>query len=136
NRVSRVNVASGALTHFDLNAGYSPSSFTSLNKTNALAQPTALVFLPSGTNFYVAAFGSDRIARVDAASGAVLARIELCPTAAGSAADARNKRGTRGLALNPGVALYAMNRIANTLSVIELAGENGWQPIPLRRIDP
>jgi YVTN family beta-propeller protein len=136
NRVSRVNVTSGALTHFDLNPGYSPASFTLLNKTNALAQPTALAFLPAGTSFYLAAFGSDRIARVDAASGAVLARIELCPTATGSAADPRNKRGTRGLALNPGVALYAMNRLANTISVIELAGETVWREIPVGSHDP
>lgn len=136
NRVSRVNIASGALTHFDLNSGYDPASFTLLNKTNALAQPTAIVFETNGASCYVAAFGSDRVARVDAASGNVLARVELCPTAAGSAADARNKRGTRGLALKSGVALYALNRLANTISVIELAGLTVAKEIPIGSYDP
>ena len=136
NRVSRVNVASGALTHFDLNPGYHPTNFTLLDKTNALAQPTALVFETNGVNYYVAAFGSDRIARVDAASGNVIARIELCPTAVGSASDPRNKRGTRGLALKPGAALYALNRLANTLSIVELAGHTVAKEIPIGSYNP
>jgi YVTN family beta-propeller protein len=136
NRVSRVNIGGGTLTHFDLNAGYNPTNFTLLEKTNALAQPTALVFETNGATFYLAAFGSDRVARVDAASGNVLTRIELCPTAAGSAADARNKRGPRGLALKPGAALYALNRLANTLSVIELASHSVVTEIPVGSHDP
>ncbi len=136
NRVSRVNIGSGALTHSDLNAGYNPSGFTLLQKTNALAQPTAIVFETNGASFYLAAFGSDRIARVDAASGAVLTRIELCPTAVGSAADARTKRGPRGLALNSGAALYVLNRIANTLSVVELPTHLVVKEIPVGSYDP
>lgn len=136
NRVTRVDITSGALTHFDLNPGYNPTNFTSLNKTNALAQPTAIVFEPNGSNYFVAAFGSDRIARVDAATGNVTARIELCPTAVGSDSDPRNKRGTRGLALNGGVALYALNRLANTISVIELAGHTVAKEIPVGSYDP
>lgn len=136
NRVSRVNIGSGVSTHFDLNAGYHPTTFTLLEKTNALAQPTAIVFEMNGASYYVAAFGSDRVARVDAASGNVLTRIELCPTAVGSAADARNKHGPRGLALKPGEALYAMNRIANTVSVIELAGHSVVKEMPVGSHDP
>ena len=59
--------------------------FTLQDKTNALAQPTAIAFGPSGANYYLAAFGSDRVARVDANSGNITARIELCSTAIGSA---------------------------------------------------
>ena len=136
NRVSRVNITSGALTHFDLNAGYDPTNFTLLNKTNALAQPTAIAFETNGANYYVAAFGSDRIARVDAASGNIITRIELCPTAVGSAADPRNKRGTRGLALNPGAALYALNRFANTISIVELVSYTVAKEIPIGSYDP
>jgi hypothetical protein len=105
NRVSRINITSGAVTNIDLNPGYDPTNFTLLDKTNALAQPTAIAFGPSGANYYLAAFGSDRVARVDANSGNITTRIELCPTAIGSASDARNKRGPRGLALKPGAAL-------------------------------
>src|SRR2546427_241293 len=104
NRVAKINITSGTVTNFDLNAGYNPTNFTLLDKTNALAQPAAIVFGPSGGNFYLAAFGSDRIARVSANSGNIAARIELCPTAPGSAADPRHKRGPRGLALLPGAA--------------------------------
>ncbi|MEK7706944.1 MAG: hypothetical protein AAB380_02985 [Verrucomicrobiota bacterium] len=136
NRVSRVNITSGALTYFDLNPGYSPASFTLLNKTNALAQPTAIAFETNGDNYYVAAFGSDRIARVDAASGNILTRIELCPTATGSASDSRSMRGSRGLALKPGAALYALNRLANTISVIELVGHTVAKEIPIGSYDP
>lgn len=136
NRVSRVGIASGVVSHTDLNPGYHPTSFTLLNKTNALAQPTAIVFETNGVNYYVAAFGSDRIARVDAASGNITARIELCPTAVGSAADPRNKRGTRGLAFNPGAALYALNRFANTISVVELTGHAVAKEIPIGSHDP
>ena len=87
NRVSWINLASGAVTNFDLNVDYHPTNFTLLDKTNALAQPTAIAFGPSGANYYVAAFGSDRVARVDANSGNITARIELCPTAISSASE-------------------------------------------------
>ncbi len=136
NKVSRINIASGAVSNFDLNAGYNPTNFTLLDKTNALAQPTAIVFGPSGANFYLAAFGSDRIARVSASSGSVTARIELCPTAVGSAADSRNKRGPRGLALKPGVALYALNRISGTISVINPTTDTVVREIPIGSFDP
>ena len=136
NRISRVNVTSGALTHFDLNAGYNPTNFTLLNKTNALAQPTAIAFETNGATYYVAAFGSDRIARVDAVNGNVTARIELCPTAVGSASDPRNKRGTRGLVLNPGAALYALNRLSGTITVINPTTDTVAREIPIGSYDP
>jgi len=49
--------------------------------------------------------------------------VELCPTATGSAADPRHKRGPRGLALNDSAQrLYVLNRIANTISILDTAG--------------
>jgi len=136
NRVTRVDVTNGTRSHFDLNPGYHPTNFTLLDKTNALAQPTAIAFGPSGGNFYLAAFGSDRIARVNAANGSVAARIELCPTAPGSASDPRNKRGPRGLALRPGVALYVLNRISGTISVINPTTDAVAREIPIGSYDP
>lgn len=136
NRVAKINLASATVTHFDLNAGYHPTNFTLLNKTNALAQPAAIAFGPSGGNYYLAAFGSDRIARVSASSGTVTARIELCPTAPGSAADARRKRGPRGLALKPGAALYSLNRISGTISIINLINDSVVREIPIGSYDP
>jgi YVTN family beta-propeller protein len=136
NRVSRVDVASGVSTPYDLNPGFAPANFTLANRTNALAQPAALVFEPRGTNLYVAAFGSDRIARMDATSGVVLSRIELCPTATGSASDSRRMRGPRGLALKPGAALYVLNRVSGTISIIDPAGETVVREIPVGSYDP
>ena len=128
NRVSRISITSSAVTNFDLNPGW-PTNFV-VDKTNARAQPRASAFGPSGANYYLAAFGSDRVARVDANSGNITTRIELCPTAIGSASDARNKRGPRGLALKPGAALYVLNRIANTISVIDIQNNTVAREIP------
>jgi YVTN family beta-propeller protein len=137
NRVSRINVGSGAVTVFDLNSNIDYNLLPNLPaKTNALAQPTAIVFDPSGSFFYVAAFCSDRVAKVDS-NGTVLARIEICPTAIGSAADTRNKRGPRGLALNAaGQRLYVMNRIANTISIVDTTGNTVLKEIPVGSHDP
>ena len=136
NRLSRVDVASGVSTAYDLNPGFDPANFTMANRTNALAQPAALVFEPAGTNLYMAAFGSDRIARVDAASGDVLSRIELCPSATGSASDSRHMRGPRGLALKPGGALYVLNRVSGSISIIDVASESVVREIPIGSYDP
>jgi YVTN family beta-propeller protein len=138
NQVSRVDIGSGAVTRYNLNpTANSVTSFPSLTElSNALAQPTAIVFGPSGNNFFVAAFGSDRVAQVDANSGAVVGRVELSPTAAGSAADPRNKRGPRGLALKPGQALYVLNRLANSISVINPVNQTVVREIPIGSHDP
>jgi YVTN family beta-propeller protein len=73
---------------------------------------------------------------VSANSGVVTARIELCPTAVGSAADPRNKRGPRGLALLPGAALYSLNRISGTISVINPTTDLLVKEIPIGSFDP
>ncbi len=137
NRVSRINLSSGAVTHFDLNPGFTYTNLPNLaEKTNALAQPTAIVFGPSGGNFFVAAFGSDRIAQVNPDTGGIISRIELAPTAAGSGVDARRKRGPRGLALKPGVVLYVANRISGTISIIDLQTRAVVREMPVGSFDP
>ncbi|MDB6066013.1 MAG: hypothetical protein JWR26_2221, partial [Pedosphaera sp.] len=136
NRVTRINITSGAATYFDLNPGVDYSVLPNLPAlTNALAQPTAIVFDPSGGFFYVAAFGTDRVAKMDP-SGNILARIEIGP-AAGSASDPANKRGPRGLALNPGTQrLYVLNRIANTLSIVDTTANTVLKEFPIGSFDP
>ena len=136
NRVSRVRITDRAVAHFDLNRAFSFTDFPRLpEKTNALAQPTALVFEPDGNDLYVAAFGTDRIARMDS-SGEILNRIELNPEANGSAASPRTKRGPRGLALKPGQALYVLNRISNTLTIIDPRSDTVMGEIPIGSHDP
>lgn len=136
NRIARINLTSGTVTNYDLNPGFHPTNFTPQNRSNALAQPTAIAFGPSGGNFYVAAFGSDRIARMSGNSGNVLSRIELNPAAPGSTADPRHKRGPRGLALLPGTALYALNRISGTISIITPINDSVVREIPIGSHNP
>jgi YVTN family beta-propeller protein len=137
NQVSRVDINTGFVTRFDLNTNFAYTNFPNVaNQSNALAQPTAIAFGPSGNNFFVAAFGTDRVALVDAATGNVLARIDIDPNAPGSAANPRTKRGPRGLALKPGVALYVQNRISNTITVIDPMTRRVVREIPVGSHDP
>ncbi len=138
NRVTRVNTAgAGTVTPFDLNPGVDYLLFpNNAALTTALAQPTALAFTPDGAVFWLASFGTDRVAKIDAATGAVLTRIETGPTT-GSAADPRNKRGPRGLALHPtNSRLYVSNRLSNTISVVSTTGEIVVAEIPAGSYDP
>jgi YVTN family beta-propeller protein len=136
NRISQININTGLVTPFDLNSNLDYATLPNLPaKTNALAQPTALVFDPSGNFLYVACFLSDRVAKV-AADGTVLARIDIGPEV-GSIADPRNKRGPRGLALNASAhRLYVVNRIANTLTIVDTSNNTVLKEIPVGSYDP
>jgi YVTN family beta-propeller protein len=133
NRVTRINWATSQVTPFDLNPDIdytilpNPAALAS-----ALAQPTALTFEPFGRFMYVAAYGTDRIARVDV-RGNVLSFIEVSPASgSGPNADPANKRGPRGLALRPdGRTLYALNRISNTISVIDTVRSEVVREVPV-----
>ncbi len=134
NRVTRVNTAgAGTVAPFDLNPGVDYALFpNNAARATALAQPMAIAFTPDGAAFWLASFGTDRIAKIDAATGAVLTRIETGP-----AADPRNKRGPRGLALQPAAnRLYVLNRISNTISVISTASESVITEIAAGSYDP
>jgi YVTN family beta-propeller protein len=136
NRVTRMSTT-GAVTAFDLNPGinYSVLPNTSALST-ALAQPAGLTFEPGGAAFWVAAFGTDRVARVDAASGNVLARVEI-GNATGATVDPRNKRGPRGLALHPTAGyLYVANRLSNTLSVVSTGTNSVVTELGIGAYDP
>lgn len=119
NRVTRIDITTGEGTPFDLNPGVDYSVLPNpAARAQALAQPTSIVFDPSGDHFYVAAFGADRVAILDN-GGSVLDRIEIGDVT-DAAADPSNMRGPRGLALHPdGRHLYVMNRVANSITVID-----------------
>jgi len=140
NRVSRINLTSGAITHYDLNRGLDYSVMPNLfARSNALAQPTALVFGPSGSFAFVAAFGTDRIARMEANTGNITDVIDVGPPgAAGAAADPRNKKGPRGLALGaPGSQrLYVLNRFSNTITIVNIFNNTVAGEIPVGSYDP
>ena len=139
NRVTRVETASGSVTAFDLNPGLDYARLPNpAARATALAQPTALAFEPDGGSFWVASFGTDRVARVRASDGIVTARVETGPTADGSANPAA-KRGPRGLAFQSATGrLYVANRISNSLSVIATAGSTPRvvAEVPVGSYDP
>jgi len=118
NRVTRLAIPQGTVTAHDLNPGVSQSPLPNPDaQALALAQPCALVLTPDGTHLWVAAFGSDRLARVATADGAVLDRIDLRP--AGDTTPGM-MRGPRGLCLHPTAPLlYAYNKLSHTLSIVD-----------------
>jgi YVTN family beta-propeller protein len=119
NRITHIQVSSGQPIPLDLNPNIDYNAQPNpADLAKALAQPTALVFDPNGTFMYVAAFGTDRVAKVDT-SGNVLGFVEVDPQATGSTVNPRTKRGPRGLALNAGAhTLYSLNRLSNSISII------------------
>lgn len=135
NRISHIETGTGTVTPWDLNPGVNYATLPNpASLSNALAQPTAIVSHPNGEGLYVAAFGTDRVARVST-NGVVQAIIEVGPPGAG--ADSRNKRGPRGLALNAAAnRLYVLNRLANTISVIDTGNDTVLNEIPVGSYDP
>jgi DNA-binding beta-propeller fold protein YncE len=122
NRITQIQVATGVVTPVDLNPGVTygcPPANPAADLSIALAQPTSIIFDPSGNFMYVAAFGTDRVAQVNT-NGQVLGFAEVSlASGSGSNVDPANKRGPRGLALNATAGiLYCLNRISNTISII------------------
>ncbi len=137
NRVTRIATAgAGTVTPVDLNPGVDYMLFPNPTaRATALAQPTAIAFEAGGAFFWIASFGTDRVAKVDATSGAVVARIETGPTLDGSANSAA-KRGPRGLALHPSGLLYVVNRLSNTITVVSTQTQQVLAEIPTGSYDP
>jgi YVTN family beta-propeller protein len=120
NQITRVQIASGTVTPFNLNPNIDYATLPNPQAlSTALAQPAGVVFDPSGNFIYVASFGTDRVAQVDT-NGNVSWFVEVNPQAVGSIVDSATKRGPRGLALNSGAqTLYSLNRISDTISIID-----------------
>jgi YVTN family beta-propeller protein len=135
-QITRVSIASGVVTPIDLNPGIDYSLLPNPAALKiALSQPAGTVFDPSGNFMWIAAFGTDRIAKVDT-NGNVISRIEIGNTP-GTKADPKNKRGPRGLALKASAqTLYVLNRISNTLSVVDTSTGTVTAEIPVGSYDP
>ncbi len=133
-RLTRLALGNGAATIFDLNPGVDYATLpNAAAQSTALAQPTALTFSSDGATAWVAAFGSDRIVRIEPASGAVLARTELSSTGQ----TARQMRGPRALALHPTQPrLYVLNKLSSTISVLGTAAGTLLAEVPLASHDP
>lgn len=136
NRISRISIGTGSVTHFDLNQGLDYSQLPNPSAlATALSQPMEIAFDAAGNHLYVASFGTDRIARLDV-NGNVLARIEIGPSP-GTAVDPRSKRGPRGLVVHPtNGRIYVVNRISNTVSVLFAATDMLVNEVPVGAFDP
>jgi DNA-binding beta-propeller fold protein YncE len=136
NRVTSINASTGAVTgYYDLNPSINYLILPNpAAQAIALAQPTALTFDPTGTNLYVAAFGTDRVAVLN--NGNVVTFIEIGP-ATGSQVNPTTKRGPRGLALNAAAQrLYVLNRLYNSISIVDTSKNALIGEIPTGTFDP
>lgn len=117
NRVTRIAAGTGAVTPFDLNPGLDYDLLPNpAARATALAQPASLVFSADGSTLWIAAFASDRIAKLNASDAAVLGRTDL---RTGENTTSSAMRGPRGLALDEGrQRLYVLNKLAHTLGIV------------------
>ena len=131
NQITKIQ-ATGTVTPFNLNPNINYSILPNpAALSTALAQPAGIVFDSSGNFMYVASFGTDRVAQVST-SGTVNWFVELNPQAIGSNVSPTTKRGPRGLALNSAAnTLYALNRITNSISVINTSTQAVTKEIPV-----
>ncbi len=137
-QISVVNPATRESQISDLNPGIDYSQLPNPTAlASALAMPTALVFEPTGRYLYIAAFGTDRVATFDTVAGTVTNFVEIDPQAIGATVNPVTKRGPRGLALNVSAnLLYVLNRIYNTISIVNLAANVVALEIPTGSFDP
>lgn len=138
-RITQVSLSSGRITPWDLNSGVDSTLLPNPEaRTTALAQPAALAFSSDGHLAWIAAFASDRVAKLDGSEGRVIARIDLrVPPKDGSSNDSRYMRGPRGLALHEGLQrLYVLNKLANSITVIDTVTGQVVAEVPAGRVNP
>lgn len=136
-RLTRITTgASPTVTAFDLNPGIdygvlpNPAALAT-----ALAEPFGVAIDAAAGLVYVAAHGTDRVGVVDL-NGQVVARIEVGATP-GAMVDTAQKRGPRALALHPTAArLYVLNRLSDTLAVVDTVGRTVLRELPIASHDP
>jgi YVTN family beta-propeller protein len=116
---SRLSIITPSLvTTVDLNPSINYGTLPNPTaQATALSQPTSLVFSADGNIAWVAAFASDRLAKIDPVTGDVTARVDI---RTGADTDASAMRGPRGLVLDEVRGkLYSLNKLSSTLSVID-----------------
>jgi len=88
--------------------------------TTALAQVKATLPDPDGRHLWLAAFGSDRLAKLRLSDQTIIQRIDLRQDDEAMTRIPSTMRGPRGLALHPTLPhLYVLNRLSNTLATID-----------------
>ncbi|RYD46937.1 MAG: hypothetical protein EOP85_06440, partial [Verrucomicrobiaceae bacterium] len=101
------------------------------DKDLSLAQPMALCHDTQDSTVWLAAFGSDRVAQLDAA-GKILRRIDLRMSS-----PAEKVRGPRGLVIHPqSRVLFVFNKLSGTLSTVLLSNGHVVSEVALSSHDP
>lgn len=133
-RLTRFAQVSGTPTVYDLNPGFNYFVFPyPTGKATSLAQPTGVVLSSDGTSAWLAAFASDRVAKIDTATGSILTRTDIRPASAGP----REMRGPRAMALlESRQRLYVLNKLSNTISILSTANSAILTEIPVGTYDP
>lgn len=117
-RLTKLDLVTEAASAQDLNPGIDYNVLPNPTaQDSALSQPMAMVFAAAGDVLWTAAFASDRVAKVDAATGNVLTRVDV-RTGVDDSSSAM--RGPRGLALDEvNQRLFVLNKFSSTLTVID-----------------
>jgi YVTN family beta-propeller protein len=132
NRLTRITLPAGGVSVFDLNAGLDYGTLPNPAALEvALAQPSALAMAADGSHTWVAAFGSDRVAKV-LTDGTIAARVDLRP-----GGGSREMRGPRGLAWQQSTGrLYVLNKLSNSVSVVDPAAGTVIAEVSAGSYDP
>jgi YVTN family beta-propeller protein len=137
-RVSTLTLATGAVSHWDLHAGVDYSQLPNASsQATALAQPIGIVLNATGTEAWLAAFGSDRVAHVNLLTQTVAHRTDVRLAHHGLSTDTEDFRGPRALAWHAAwQRLYVLNKISDTLSVLDTQNGNVLTETRLGTMDP
>lgn len=132
-RLTRYNPDGTGRTSFDLNPGRDATVLPDPDgRRVALAEPSAIAFTGNNTA-WVAAFGSDRLARIHTGTGNIETIVDLRPESTSS----RSMRGPRGMIYDEAAhSLYVLNKISDTLMVVSAATGTVTAELPLGSRDP
>ena len=104
--------------------------------SSALAQVKITLPDSDGEHLWLAAFGSDRLARLRISDQAITSIIDLRASDSASERNSKTMRGPRGLALHPSLPhLYVLNKLSHTLTTIntdsaEVIAETSLSTVP------
>jgi DNA-binding beta-propeller fold protein YncE len=135
-RLTKVSLSGDApLVIHDLNPGIDYNLLPNpAALATSLAQPTGIRISVDGAHAWVAAFNSDRIAKIETATGQVVARIDL---RTGVDTSSSKMRGPRSLVLHPSQPhLYVLNKLSNTISTIRTTSLGIDSEVPVGSNDP
>jgi len=117
---SRLAILGDEVRQRDLNVNPDTSFPVIIDDDSGFALAQAMIALADGEHIWIAAFGSDRIARIDLSEFRVTDRIDLRKNDPKGERKSSTVRGPRGLARDPAVPrLYVLNKLSHTLTTLD-----------------